>query len=146
MEAGSCSIPTQPAQWGEETQRIERLSGLLRDAATTPVASDAGVGGCNREKRQDYSDTERKGTEGQSERSYLECRTWEDGRTSSNADGEGLEGCGKPGEFGEEKPDTGKEQSARFLRPDWKEFPTQSPVCGRDDGFSAGLDGITFSQ
>lgn len=28
--------------------------------------------------------------------------------------------------------------------PDWKNFPTESPVCGRDDGISARLDGITF--
>ena len=30
--------------------------------------------------------------------------------------------------------------------PDWSGFPTQSPVCSRDDGISAGLDGITFSK
>ena len=28
----------------------------------------------------------------------------------------------------------------------WDEFPTQSPVCSRDDGFSLKLDGITFSK
>lgn len=112
----------------------------------TPVASDAGVGGCNGEKRQDYCDIEREDTEDQSERACLECRAWKDGRTSAHANGEGLEGCGKPGESGEERPDTGKEQPSRFLRPDWKEFPTQPPVCSRNDGFSAKLDGITFSQ
>jgi DNA (cytosine-5)-methyltransferase 1 len=30
--------------------------------------------------------------------------------------------------------------------PDWNEFPTQSPVCRRDDGFSERLDNITFSS
>lgn len=29
---------------------------------------------------------------------------------------------------------------------DWENFPTQSPVCSRDDGFPAELDGITFSK
>ena len=29
---------------------------------------------------------------------------------------------------------------------DWSNFPTQSPICGRNDGFSYGLDGITFSK
>jgi DNA (cytosine-5)-methyltransferase 1 len=29
---------------------------------------------------------------------------------------------------------------------DWHNFPTQSPVCSRDDGLSAELDGITFSK
>lgn len=30
--------------------------------------------------------------------------------------------------------------------PNWERFPTQSPVCGRDDGVSARLDGITFPR
>lgn len=30
--------------------------------------------------------------------------------------------------------------------PNWQNFPTQSPVCSRDDGVSYGLDGITFSK
>lgn len=30
--------------------------------------------------------------------------------------------------------------------PDWSGFPTQSPVCSRDDGISTRLDGITFSK
>lgn len=29
---------------------------------------------------------------------------------------------------------------------DWKNFPTQSPVCSRDDGISTRLDGIAFSK
>ena len=28
----------------------------------------------------------------------------------------------------------------------WKKFPTESPLCRRNDGFSAELDGITFSK
>lgn len=28
----------------------------------------------------------------------------------------------------------------------WKNFPTQSPVCSRDDGIFTGLDGISFSK
>ena len=28
----------------------------------------------------------------------------------------------------------------------WQNFPTQPPVCGRNDGLSAQLDGITFSK
>lgn len=29
---------------------------------------------------------------------------------------------------------------------DWTKFPTQSPICGGDDGISTRLDGITFSK
>jgi len=28
----------------------------------------------------------------------------------------------------------------------WEQFPTQSPICGGDDGISTQLDGITFSK
>ena len=28
----------------------------------------------------------------------------------------------------------------------WADFPTQSPICSRNDGFPAGLDGITFPK
>jgi len=28
----------------------------------------------------------------------------------------------------------------------WDNFPTQSPICSRDDGIPGGLDGITFSK
>lgn len=30
--------------------------------------------------------------------------------------------------------------------PDWDDFPTQPPVCCRNDGVSGGLDGITFPR
>jgi len=30
--------------------------------------------------------------------------------------------------------------------PNWDDFPTQSPVCSRDDGVPGGLDGITFPK
>lgn len=37
--------------------------------------------------------------------------------------------------------------SAKEMFPDdWQNFPTQSPVCYGDDGFSTQLDGITFSK
>lgn len=38
------------------------------------------------------------------------------------------------------------EQLGRLLQPNWEEFPTQSPICSRDDGLSSQLDGITFSK
>ena len=37
-------------------------------------------------------------------------------------------------------------QSGRPIRTTWEEFPTQSPICGGDDGLSRELDGITFSK
>ena len=41
-------------------------------------------------------------------------------------------------------------QTRRFINGDtrtqWNEFPTQSPICGGDDGLPTELDGITFSK
>ena len=41
-------------------------------------------------------------------------------------------------------------QNAEFTRVgkqgDWRNFPSQSPVCGGNDGVPTGLDGITFSK
>ena len=44
-----------------------------------------------------------------------------------------------------------KDGSPIFTQPfngyrSWQNFPTQSPVCSRDDGLSYGLDGITFPK
>jgi DNA (cytosine-5)-methyltransferase 1 len=33
-----------------------------------------------------------------------------------------------------------------YARNNWQNFPTQSPVCGGDDGISYGLDNITFPK
>jgi DNA (cytosine-5)-methyltransferase 1 len=38
------------------------------------------------------------------------------------------------------------EQPPRFIQPAWQNFPTQSPICGGDDGLPTELDGITFSK
>jgi len=45
---------------------------------------------------------------------------------------------------------TGEQFSKRNARsiksPCWENFPTQSPICGGDDGLPTELDGITFSK
>jgi DNA (cytosine-5)-methyltransferase 1 len=37
-------------------------------------------------------------------------------------------------------------RDARGHRSNWQIFPTQSPVCGGDDGLPTELDGVTFSK
>jgi DNA (cytosine-5)-methyltransferase 1 len=43
-----------------------------------------------------------------------------------------------------------REKSDKFttgcVRSNWHNFPTQSPICSRNDGLSSRLDGITFSK
>lgn len=38
------------------------------------------------------------------------------------------------------------ENNSKYAIREWKNFPTQSPVCSRDDGISTRLDGIAFSK
>jgi len=58
----------------------------------------------------------------------------------SNPTGKGLEGLrGEKGGCAEFY--TGCNE-----RGGWETFPTQPPICGRDDGFSSRLDGITFPK
>jgi len=44
----------------------------------------------------------------------------------------------------------GQEEARRIAKKslpnDWKNFPTQSPICGGDDGLPTELDGITFPK
>lgn len=65
-------------------------------------------------------------------------------RTSTYPDGERCEECQPSGQS--ERPQERNSQGGDAERqiPDWNGFPTQSPVCGGDDGISAELDGITF--
>lgn len=67
-------------------------------------------------------------------------------RAAPDADGKGLEGRADLGKFPKEGEEPASGQPSRFLCPGWEEFPTQSPVCGRDDGVPRQLDGITFSS
>ncbi len=40
----------------------------------------------------------------------------------------------------------GNKFTPRLLSSNWEKFPTQSPICSRNDGISYGLDGITFPK
>lgn len=42
--------------------------------------------------------------------------------------------------------ENGNEQFAGLFRTDWQEFPTQSPLCNRNDGIPGGLAGISFPK
>ena len=36
--------------------------------------------------------------------------------------------------------------TTRLLQPEWEKFPTEPPICSRNDGLSERLDGITFPK
>lgn len=89
-------------------------------------------GGYNREKRCFHNHQERNTEKGQSERAKRKFRACEVCSNASNTTSEGFQR-------------TMRENSLLFTEP-FRNFPTQSPVCSRDDGFSDRLDGITFSK
>ncbi|WP_281671873.1 DNA cytosine methyltransferase [Rikenella microfusus] len=65
------------------------------------------------------------------------------GRTVADTDGERrpeLHAAAKSGETNE------RDYAGGYEIPHWERFPTESPVCGGDDGFSARLDGITVPR
>ena len=88
--------------------------------------------GYNRKKRCFYNHQERDTEKGQSERTERKFGTCDICSNASNATSEGFQR-------------TMRENPKLFAEP-FRNFPTQSPICSRDDGFSDRLDGITFSK
>ena len=78
------------------------------------------------------------------EREKRQSGTCQDDRADVYADRIGLEGRFYKKQKG--IPRVQSEIPGPCILRDWEDFPTQSPVCGRNDGFSPGMDGITFSK
>ncbi|WP_294610741.1 DNA cytosine methyltransferase [uncultured Bacteroides sp.] len=55
-----------------------------------------------------------------------------------------LQGCINFGSVGKEKKKSSYEQFSGSLSPDWKNFPTQSPVCRGNDGLPFNVDDLTI--
>lgn len=65
--------------------------------------------------------------------------------TAADPNRERLQGGSKFGGAGESMQERNK-QPGGYIPPTWQNFPTQSPVCGGDDGLPTQLDGVTFSK
>lgn len=63
---------------------------------------------------------------------------------ASDTDSQRREERFTPAESGQKRWRNGENGYAERRIPGWSGFPTQSPICRRDDGFPGGLDGITF--
>jgi DNA (cytosine-5)-methyltransferase 1 len=72
-------------------------------------------------------------------------RTASESGDAANTCDTGLQRCEVNGSFGSIWQER-NEQFAGLLQPNWQEFPTQSPLCSRNDGLSGELAGITFSK
>jgi DNA (cytosine-5)-methyltransferase 1 len=67
---------------------------------------------------------------------------------ATDTDNKRLQGSELNGTFNERDRSCESRQSATKLYkiPHWENFPTQSPVCGGDDGIPTKLDGITIPK
>jgi len=64
---------------------------------------------------------------------------------TSNANSHGLQRSAVNGGISSSGTKRNKQPAGLFCT-NWENFPTQSPVCARNDGIPAGLDGITFPK
>jgi DNA (cytosine-5)-methyltransferase 1 len=83
------------------------------------------------------------GSEGIGQRFLDKTKPLSASRNASNPNSIGLSCEGRPTGMGWERLGI---DNAQDNRGGWENFPTQSPICGGDDGLPAELDGITFSK
>jgi DNA (cytosine-5)-methyltransferase 1 len=73
------------------------------------------------------------------------CGLWD----KSNNNGK-IQPTADPMRNGQSRQKHGQTESGRFTKTgiptDWSDFPTQPPICGRNDGVSKRLDGVTFPK
>ena len=79
--------------------------------------------------------------QGQKQRELGGCNS----EITANTDKQGLERSEVNGGTSGSGSD-GDKQSARHVSSNWENFPTQSPICGGNDGISDRLVGITFPK
>ena len=127
-EGGRRRYIPQPGERGDETERTDGLSGLPR---TSPHSECRGGGEVYHEVQSGKPDGERADIDG-SERTV--------------ADTSGKLPEYRMLEKTEKRQTADKSAESSVCIPDWSCFPTQPPVCQRDDGISARLDGITFPR
>lgn len=60
----------------------------------------------------------------------------------ANTESSGLSACVN----GQREKQSWRRNERTCIPSDWRDFPTQSPVCGRNDGFPDKLDGITLPK
>lgn len=132
---------------------VPKTDGEVPERDTYPKPGNTGsadatnASGMGRERRRSQ---EAEGGEGERLGVQPDTKGQSKGGDATNANGNGFQGGvptnehrQQPGteESAEERVPYGSDARVRFQR-----FPTQSPVCGGDDGLPTELDGITFSK
>src|SRR5690606_13511222 len=129
-------------------QQLDGDSGALH-----PAASDADRIGCNRGSDCGQGGSipldKRTAQKGQQERQGRKSGTGKTGKPASHTECTRSQGYDERKEPSVHRQDKGLQFRAKdkfiYNTDTWKDFPTQPPICVRDDGFSDMLDNITFS-
>lgn len=121
----------------QETGTQQRATGVAGDGLQRDVANPNGYRFRIRENKQKHI------TECQGETNDRSCR--KDGITTNTCRVK-LQGCGEERDDSSQRKESRNERSTELFFPGWENFPTQPPVCSRDDGDTLGLSSITFSR
>ena len=106
-----------------------------------------GHGGSAKETRDDSQEFSRRVVQGQRYNwNEVRSETQRCGSVAPNANNERLTEQFFTAKPGEEARWHSQDNTQRSKHKDWQEFPTQSPVYRRDDGFPSRSDGITVSK
>jgi DNA (cytosine-5)-methyltransferase 1 len=112
---------------GKQTKRIDGLHGFSRDAANTNLRR-----------------LERSEAEGWNSK-HVEWTGSIGSAANANTCIQGSQRCQDKGSIGRCRKES-HQQSSRCICTGWQNFPTESAICGRDDGLSNRLDNITFPK
>jgi len=94
----------------------------------------------NRKSGCEESKTNRKG-----EQSFY-FRTWTTSNEGNATNSDGSSTQCRNTQATKRRKNKGRRIESFSFNMEWEKFPTESPICGRDDGISYKLDGITFSK
>ncbi len=116
-------------QGGSEENKWKRLWRIVRGAGQSGIVTYApSIGGLQTSR----------GEQSQQPKQFDKGRQIVANPGSTELKGSAFAGGGDGGEQG------GESNPSGLFRPNWDEFPTQSPVCSGNDGLPSKLDGITF--
>lgn len=118
---------------GETNDRSCRKDGITSNPSKSGFQERVNNG-----KQEDAKET-RTGMEGGLERHGNE-------RVTPDTNCVELQGGGEERDDYSQGEESRNERSPKLFFQGWQNFPTQSPVCSRDDGDTLGLSGITFSR
>lgn len=125
---------SQQKEWGDTPERTNGLYGLSRNVTYS-----------NSKKLQKRLETGRRADEAE-DRTRMDNGTKRFGslRYAPYSYNKQLQGCINFGSVGKKKKKSSYEQFSGSLFPDWKNFPTQSPVCRGNDGLPFDVGDLTI--